>query len=42
MPIADGGENFDILDTIRAEGEISDGTEEKLKALMDDFAKSYA
>ncbi len=32
----------DILDTIRADGEISDSTEEKLKSLMDDFAKSYA
>jgi len=31
-----------VLDTIRSEGAISDDTEAKLKALMDDFAKSYA
>jgi F-type H+-transporting ATPase subunit alpha len=32
----------DLLDAIRTEGAISDETEEKLKALMDGFAKAYA
>jgi F-type H+-transporting ATPase subunit alpha len=32
----------DVLSSIRAEGAISDEVEAKLKALMDDFAKSYA
>ncbi len=32
----------DLLDSIRTEGAISDEVEEKLKALMVGFAKSYA
>jgi F-type H+-transporting ATPase subunit alpha len=31
----------DILETIRTEREISEGTEERLKSFMDDFAKTF-
>jgi F-type H+-transporting ATPase subunit alpha len=32
----------DLLETIRDEGEISEQTEEKLKGIMEAFAKSFA
>ena len=34
--------NADVLDAIRSEREISDATEEKLKGILDDFARNYA
>ena len=34
--------NGDVLDAIRSEREISDATEEKLKSILDDFARNYA
>ena len=34
--------NADVLDAIRSEREISDATEEKLKSILDDFARNYA
>ena len=34
--------NGDVLDAIRSEREISDATEEKLKGILDDFARNYA
>ena len=34
--------NGDVLDAIRSEREISDATGEKLKSILDDFARNYA
>ena len=36
------GKHADILETIRTEKEISKDTEEKLRAILEKFAKSFA
>jgi F-type H+-transporting ATPase subunit alpha len=36
------GQHGDVLDAIRSEREISDATREKLKGILDDFARKYA